>query len=285
MTARIIDGKTISKRVLETLRDRIAKAKPVLAVVLVGTNPSSKVYVNMKELRCTEYGIESRVHRLSADTKESELLNQITALNEDDTVDGILVQMPLPKHIDEKRVVAHVDPRKDVDGFHPRSVAKLMLGRPSFIPCTPKGIIRILDEEGIEIAGKRAVVIGRSMVVGRPVAELLLQRNATVTICHSGTKDTAAITREADILISAVGQPGLVTKSMVREGADVIDVGTTRVADGTRKSGYRVVGDVVEAVREIASTITPVPGGVGPMTIAMLLENVLEAAERRRLQN
>ena len=288
MTAITIDGLAIARR----LRDQIAAGaaalaettgvRPGLAAVLLGDDPASATYVRMKERACDDAGFGSRVLRLPADTSEDDLLGLVDDLNGDPEVHGILVQLPLPPQIDAARVVRAVNPAKDVDGFHPINVGRVALGEldEGFVPATPAGVVRLLDESGIELAGAEAVVVGRSAIVGKPTALLLLQRHATVTICHSGTRDLASHTRRADVLVAAVGKAGLVTANMVKPGAAVIDVGTNRIADPKGGRG-RLVGDVDFAgVSRVAGWITPVPGGVGPMTITMLLENTLKAARR-----
>ena len=255
---------------------------PCLAVILVGENPASVSYVTGKQKALAEVGMMDRSVHLPETTTEEDLLKLIDELNNDNSVHGILVQLPLPKHINEEKVLLAINPEKDVDGFHPMNVGNLVIGKKAFLPCTPHGIIVLLEKMGIETSGKHAVVIGRSNIVGKPVALLLTRRecNATVTICHTGTKNLAEITKQADILIAAVGKPQTVTADMVKPGAAVIDVGVNRIPDETKKSGFRLVGDVdFEAVKEIASYITPVPGGVGPMTIAMLMFITLESAE------
>ncbi|HOJ98666.1 MAG TPA: bifunctional methylenetetrahydrofolate dehydrogenase/methenyltetrahydrofolate cyclohydrolase FolD [Termitinemataceae bacterium] len=289
MAAQIIDGKEIARKVRERLIPRVASLQeqgvaPCLAVILVGTDPASVSYVTAKERALAEVGMTSRDIRLPADTTEEALLEHIRDLNGDPAVHGILVQLPLPSHIDEERILLAIDPAKDVDGFHPLSVGNMVLGRKTFLPCTPHGVLVLLRELGIPTKGAHAVVVGRSNIVGRPLANLLSGRdiNATVTVCHTGTRDLASFTRQADILIAAVGRPHLITADMVKPGAVVIDVGVNRIEDPQSKKGYRLVGDVdFDAVLQVASYITPVPGGVGPMTIAMLLQNVLEAAESR----
>lgn len=289
MAAQIIDGKEIARKVRERLIPRVANLQqqgvaPCLAVILVGTDPASVSYVTAKERALAEVGMTSRDIRLPADTTEEALLEHIRELNGDPAVHGILVQLPLPSHIDEERILLAIDPAKDVDGFHPLSVGNMVLGRKTFLPCTPHGVLVLLRELGIPTKGAHAVVVGRSNIVGRPLANLLSGRdiNATVTVCHTGTRDLASFTRQADILIAAVGRPHLITADMVKPGAVVIDVGVNRIEDPQSKKGYRLVGDVdFDAVLQVASYITPVPGGVGPMTIAMLLQNVLEAAESR----
>ena len=289
MTAVTIDGLAIARR----LRDEIAAGaaalagetgvRPGLAAVLVGDDPASSTYVRMKERACEEAGFRSRVQRLPADTSQATLLGLVDELNADTDVHGILVQLPLPGQIDAARVVRAVDPAKDVDGFHPINVGRVALGEldEGFVPATPAGILHLLAESGIELAGAEAVVVGRSAIVGKPTALLLLQRHATVTICHSGTRDLASHTRRADVLVAAVGKPCIITANMVKPGATVIDVGTNRIADPQGGRRGRLVGDVDFAgVSEVAAWITPVPGGVGPMTITMLLENTLKAARR-----
>lgn len=287
MSAVIIDGFQIAadvrKRVSEETETLVKKGvHPCLAVILVGENPASVSYVTGKEKALAEVGMKDKSIRLPESTTEEQLLSIIDELNNDKSVHGILVQLPLPKHIDESKVIMAISPEKDVDGFHPENVGNLVIGRKAFLPCTPHGIIVLLETMGIKTDGAHAVVVGRSNIVGKPVSLLLTRResNATVTICHTGTKDLASITKQADILIAAVGKPSVITADMVKPGAAVIDVGVNRVPDSTKKSGFRLVGDVdFDAVKEIASFITPVPKGVGPMTIAMLMQNVLEAAQ------
>ncbi len=281
MTARIIDGKAISEAVLAEVAGRVRACKqrgvvPTLAVVLVGDDPASAIYVRNKEKRAAEVGIATRDHRLGADTTSDALLQLVRALHEDDDVDGILVQLPLPKTIDADAVLLAIDPRKDVDGFHPDNLGRLVIGEPRFVACTPAGCLRLLDEAGVELEGKHALVIGRSTIVGKPMAHLLLQRNATVTIAHSRTRDLADAVRRADVVVAAVGRAKLVKGEWLAPGAVVIDVGMNRDEHG------KLCGDVdFESAKEVAGAITPVPGGVGPMTIAMLLANVVSAAERR----
>ncbi len=292
MSAVIIDGKEIALQVRGDVAAKVSELKtkgvvPCLAVILVGENPASVSYVTGKQKALAEVGMLDKSIKLPESTSEEELLALIDQLNKDDSVHGILVQLPLPKHINEQKVILAISPDKDVDGFHPVSVGNLVIGNKSYLPCTPHGIIVLLQKMGIETNGKNAVVIGRSNIVGKPVALLLTRRecNATVTICHTGTKNLAEITKQADILIAAVGKPQTVTADMVKPGAAVIDVGVNRIPDDTKKSGFRLVGDVdFEAVKEIASFITPVPRGVGPMTIAMLMQNTLEAA-MEKLEN
>lgn len=278
MTARIIDGKSIAKELRESLAPRVAALKeqgitPGLTVIVVGDDPASAIYVRNKERACVKLGMNSQVLRFPAETTQEEILNTVRLLNQDNSVHGILVQLPLPRHIDEQAVLRAIDPDKDVDGFHAMNAGRLMNGEPGFVACTPKGVMRLLEVSGVELDGKNAVVVGRSNIVGKPMALLLLQKNCTVTIAHSHTKDLAAVTRSADILVVAVGRAGFITGDMIKPGAAVMDVGINRV-DG------KVVGDVdFESAKEVASCITPVPGGVGAMTIAMLMENTVEAAE------
>jgi methylenetetrahydrofolate dehydrogenase (NADP+)/methenyltetrahydrofolate cyclohydrolase len=287
MPAVIIDGKAIGQKIRDDAKQRTAALKkkgitPCLAVILAGEDPANLSYVKGKEKALAETGMESRDFHLPADVPEAELLALIAKLNSDEKVHGILVQLPLPKHIEERRVITAIDPAKDVDGFHPVSVGNMVMGRPSFIPCTPHGVIVLLRELNIPLSGAHAVMVGRSNIVGKPLANLLFNRdvNATVTICHTGTRDLARHTQHADILIAAAGRPGLIRAEMVRPGAVVIDVGVNRVKDPSSKKGYRLCGDVDFApVAGKAGFITPVPGGVGPMTIAMLLQNTVQAAE------
>ena len=288
MTAKIIDGTSIAADLQEEVKTAVAtmKAKhnyvPGLATVLVGENPASTTYVRMKQKRCAEVGIRSIGHNLPEDISQEDLEELVGDLNADPEVNGILVQLPLPGHLDEEAVLNTIDLGKDVDGFHPVNIGRLaMKGRnPLFIPCTPYGIMVLLEKSGVEISGSEAVVLGRSNIVGLPVAMLLQKANATVTICHSRTKDLAAHTREADILVAAIGRREMVTGDMVKPGAAVIDVGINQKEDPTKKRGYRLVGDVdFDSAKEVAGAITPVPGGVGPMTIAMLLKNTLHAAD------
>ena len=287
MAARIIDGKEIGKKIREEAKQRAALVRekgivPCLAVVLAGEDPASVSYVTGKEKALAEADMESRDIRLPADVTEAELLSLIAKLNGDAKVHGILVQLPLPRHLNEDRVITAIDPSKDVDGLHPVSMGNMILGRPGFLPCTPHGVLVLLRAINVPLSGAHAVVVGRSNLVGKPLANLLTRRdaNATVTICHTGTTDLARHTLQADILIAAAGKPGLITHNMVKPGAAVIDVGVTRIPDASKKSGFRLSGDVdFDTVKEIAGFITPVPGGVGPMTIAMLLHNVIQAAE------
>ena len=291
MPAERIDGTAVA---LAIRSEAAAKAKeltakgvrPGLAVVLVGDDPASAVYVRAKGKACEEAGMHSVTIRMSADTTQDALLGQVKALNEDAAIHGILVQMPLPKHIDSDRIIRTIRPEKDVDGFHPVNVGKNLIGeKDGFVPCTPAGVQELLVRSGVQTKGAECVIVGRSNIVGKPMMALMIQQNAgansTVTVCHSATKDLAAHTKRADILIVAAGRPNMVTGSMVKPGAVVIDVGINRVADASTKSGTRLVGDVEYATTaEVASKITPVPGGVGPMTIAMLLQNTVRAAER-----
>lgn len=280
MAATLIDGRAVAKAFKEEIALRTARMiedgiAPHLAVVLVGENPASQVYVRNKENGCIKAGIRSTVIRLDEDCTQEELEKTVVSLNEDESVHGILVQLPLPKGLDEARVLHLIDPDKDVDGFHAMNSGRLMNGQKGFVPCTPLGVMKLLESYGVDPNGKHAVVIGRSNIVGKPMAMLLLQANATVTVCHSRTQNLAEITKQADILVAAVGRANFVTADMVKPGAAVIDVGINRV-DG------KIVGDVdFDAVSEIAGHITPVPGGVGQMTIAMLLANTLDAAAKR----
>ena len=268
-----MDGKALAERVRGEVAEEVAAlSRPVgLATVLVGDDPASAVYVRSKQKACREVGIEPFDHNLSADTSQEELLALVEQLNADDAVTGILVQLPLPAQIDEDRIIRSIEPIKDVDGFHPFSAGHLLQGSPTFVAATPAGIMEILREYGVELMGARAVVIGRSNIVGKPMALLLLAEHATVTICHSRTRDLPAVVREADVVVAAVGRPETVTADMIREGATVVDVGINRTDDG-------LVGDVAADVREKAGLLTPVPGGVGPMTIASLLRNTVRAA-------
>lgn len=289
MSATIIDGTSIAKSVREQAAKEAAELKakgitPCLAVVLVGENPASISYVTGKEKALAEAGMEGRDIRLPENTTETELLELIEKLNKDDSVHGILVQLPLPKHMDEDKVIMAIAPEKDVDGFHPVNVGNMMIGRKAYLPCTPHGVLVLLKTMGIETSGAKAVIVGRSNIVGKPLSVLLVRKeyNATVTICHTGTKNLAEETRRADILIAAAGSPKMISADMVKPGAVVIDVGVNRIPDSSKKSGFRLCGDVdFEGVKEVASYITPVPGGVGPMTIAMLLMNTAEAARNR----
>jgi methylenetetrahydrofolate dehydrogenase (NADP+)/methenyltetrahydrofolate cyclohydrolase len=280
MTAQILDGKSLAASVRASLKASVAKLaarriQPGLAVILAGDNPASRVYVRNKVRACEETGVRSILFEYPSAVQESELLERIAALNADPAVHGILVQLPLPKQVDSEKILEAVAPEKDVDGFHAMNLGALAAGRPSFVPCTPAACMRLIEHAGVPLQGRRAVVLGRSNVVGKPLALLLLQKDATVTICHSRTANVETVTREADILVAAIGRAKLVNAAMVKPGACVIDVGINRLADGS------LAGDVdFEAVKNVAGWITPVPGGVGPMTIAMLLENCVKAASR-----
>ncbi len=290
MTAQIIDGKQVAADMRAELKEKVAKLKtqgvtPGLAVVLVGEDPASKSYVTAKERACEEIGIYSDDNRLPAETTEEDLLALVEKLNKDPKINGILVQLPLPKHIDEDKVLLAIDPAKDVDGFHPVNVGKMVVGQDAYLPCTPHGIIQLLVRSKVPLEGAEVVIVGRSNIVGKPIANMLIQKsptgNATVTVCHTRTKNMAEHVKRADIIIAAAGGPNTVTADMVKDGAVVIDVGVNRVEDATKKRGYRLVGDVdFEGVKEKASLITPVPGGVGPMTITMLLYNTVQSAEK-----
>lgn len=282
---KILDGKAVSLKVKENVKVRADELKkfgiePTLAVVLVGEDKASQTYVRAKEKACNEYGIKSVAHRLSENTTQNELLALINVLNLDDSIHGILVQLPLPKHIDTNVVLAAIDPRKDVDGFHAVNVGKLVSGLDGFVPCTPLGVMEILKEYGIDVAGLNAVVIGRSNIVGKPMANLLLNASATVTVTHSKTKNLKEICKNADLIVAAIGKPFFLKADMVKDGAVVVDVGINRLDDG------RLVGDVdFDEVAPKCSYITPVPGGVGPMTIAMLLNNTILAAQAKIAKN
>jgi methylenetetrahydrofolate dehydrogenase (NADP+) / methenyltetrahydrofolate cyclohydrolase len=294
MTARVLDGTAIAQTIRSEVAAQVAKRsaqgqKPGLAAVLVGEDPASAVYVRAKGKACEEAGMHSITLRLPPTTSDAELLETVDRLNADQQIHGILVQLPLPKHINSERVLRRIDPTKDVDGFHPVNVGKLVVGdRTAFRPATPYGVQQMLIRSGIETRGANAVIVGRSNIVGRPMANLLIQQgpggDATVTVCHSKTRDLPAVTRTADILIAAIGKAEFVTADMVRPGAVVIDVGINRVDDSSKPRGYRLVGDVAYGpVSQVASAITPVPGGVGPMTIAMLLQNTLQAMQQAAL--
>lgn len=274
-----LDGKALAAKIKERVRTEAAALprRPGLAVVLVGNDPASRVYVTSKRKDCEECGFYSEEYALLEDTTQAQLLELVETLNGREDIDGILVQLPLPGHLDEEAVIQAIDPQKDVDGFHPMNAGNLLIGRPGFLPCTPAGVMDLLDEYGIDPAGKRAVVVGRSNIVGKPMALLLLRRNATVTVCHSRTPDLAGYCRQADILVAAVGRRGLITADMVKEGAVVVDVAMNRDENG------KLCGDVdFDAVAEKAAYLTPVPGGVGPMTRAALMENTLLAAKQRQ---
>ena len=285
---KILSGKAVSEAVYENLLPRISKLKqngitPGLAVILVGDDPASKVYVRSKERKFNKLELLSETFVLPSDIDENSLISKIHELNNDDRFHGILVQLPLPKHLDANKILFEMNPNKDVDGFHPVNIGKLASGIPQFIPCTPKGVMRIFEHYNIELSGKNVVVVGRSNIVGRPLSILTSLKtnyaNATTTICHSGTPDIPKIAKQADVVIAAIGVPEMIDETYIKPGAVVIDVGINRVEDNSEK-GYKLVGDVnFESVNGIASAITPVPGGVGPMTIAMLVENTVEAAE------
>ncbi len=293
MECKVIDGKAVAADIRAQVAKRVEalKAKgvmPALSVILVGDNPASVSYVTGKQKALAEAGMVDKSIHLPESTSEQELLDLIAKLNADPSVHGILVQLPLPKHINEEKVTLAIDPKKDVDGFHPVNMGNLLIGRKGFLPCTPHGVLILLERAGVQTNGARAAVIGRSNIVGKPMALLLSRKeyNSTVTLCHTGTKDLAAITREADIIIAAAGRPNTVTADMVKDGAAVIDVGVNRIPDASKKSGFRLVGDVdYEAIKQKASVITPVPGGVGPMTIALLMQNTIEAAENFAAEN
>lgn len=288
----IIDGKATAKAIKAEIKAEVEKMlaagqrKPHLAAVLVGHDGGSETYVKNKVLACEECGFESTLLRYEDDITEEALLKVVDDLNNDTSVDGFIVQLPLPRHIDEQKVVEAIDPRKDVDGFHPQNVGRMAIGLPCFISATPLGILTLLQRYNVETRGKKVAVLGRSNIVGKPMAQLMLQKqygDATVTVLHSHSRNLAEECRQADILIAAIGQPAFVKEEMVKEGAVVIDVGTTRVPDATRKSGYRLQGDVdYDAVAPKCAAITPVPGGVGPMTICMLMQNTLQAAKGRK---
>ena len=289
MTAKIIDGKQIAADMWAKLRaDVAALAKkgivPGLGVILVGDDPASKSYVTAKERDCEEVGIYSDDNRLPASISQKELMAHINRLNKDPRIHGILVQLPLPDTIDELEVLMAIDPAKDVDGFHPISVGKMVTGQKTYLPCTPHGVVQLLIKSGVKIEGANVVIVGRSNIVGKPLANMLIQKNpmgnATVTVCHTRTKNLAEHTKKADIIVAAAGCPNTITADMIKDGAVVIDVGMNRVDDSTKKAGYRLIGDVdFENVKEKASLITPVPGGVGPMTRTMLLYNIVESAQ------
>lgn len=291
MTAKIISGNEVAAQIREELKERVKRLKekgitPALAVVLVGEDPASVSYVTAKAKGAEEIGMHEETVRLPAGTAEEEVLKTVDRLNKDPKFHGILVQLPLPKHIDTEKVINYISPEKDVDGFHPVNVGKLLRGEPCPLPCTPHGVQQLLVRSGYDPDGKHVVICGRSNIVGKPLAAILMQKkkgaNATVTVCHTGTKDMSKFTKQADILVAAMGSPKAITADMVREGTVVIDVGVNRVEDKTRERGFRLVGDVdFDAIKEKAEAITPVPGGVGPMTVTMLLMNTVEAAERK----
>lgn len=283
--AKILDGKAVSQRIKDELREQAQQLKEKgveigLAVVLVGDDPASRVYVNSKKKACEYIGIYSESYELPGSTTQDELLELIGRLNNDDRIDGILVQLPLPEHIDEETIINAIDPSKDVDAFHPANVGKIMIGNYDFLPCTPAGVMELIKESGIDIAGKECVIVGRSNIVGKPQAMLLLHQHGTVTICHSKTKDLAEVCRRADILVAAVGRPEMITGDMIKEGAVVIDVGINRVGE------KKLLGDVnFEQASKKAQAITPVPGGVGPMTIAMLMKNTVTAGIKHKISS
>lgn len=290
--ARIIDGKSTAEKVKQEIREEVAqmtalgKRAPHLAAILVGHDGASETYVGHKERACAEVGFKSTIYRYEEDIAEDELIRVINKINADSTIDGLIVQLPLPAHIDEQHIIESINPDKDVDGFHPLNAGKMVLGLDSFLPATPAGIVILLNEYNIETAGKHCVIVGRSNIVGKPLANMLSKKgksgDCTVTLCHSRTPDIRKYTLDADILIAAIGKPKSITAEMVKPGAVVIDVGITRVADASKKSGFRLQGDVdYEHVAPLASYITPVPGGVGPMTIVSLLKNTLRSAKRR----
>ena len=278
MSAKILSGKEVSARIKQELKNEADNLKaqgimPGLAVVIVGDDPASRVYVNNKKKACEELGILSEEYALPSETKEEELLALIDRLNNDKKISGILVQLPLPEGLDEEKVINRINPKKDVDAFHPVNVGKIMIGNYDFVPCTPAGVMELIAESGIDISGKECVIVGRSNIVGKPMSMLLLHQNGTVTVCHSRTRDLKEVTKRADILVVAVGRPEFITGDMIKEGAVVIDVGINRLEN------KKLVGDVhFESAEKVASAITPVPGGVGPMTIAMLMKNTLKAA-------
>ena len=277
--AKLLMGKEVSARIKDELKIKVAELKekginPALAVIIVGEDPASKVYVNNKKKACEYCGIRSLEYALPEETTQEELLELIEKLNNDDTVSGILCQLPVPEHINEQAIINAINPKKDVDAFHPVNVGKIMTGNYDFVPCTPAGVMELIKESGIDVNGKECVIVGRSNIVGKPMSMLLLHQNGTVTICHSKTKNLAEKTRQADILVAAIGKPEFITADMIKEGAVVIDVGINRIAP------KKLVGDVeFEGAEKKAAAITPVPGGVGPMTIAMLMKNTIKAAE------
>jgi methylenetetrahydrofolate dehydrogenase (NADP+)/methenyltetrahydrofolate cyclohydrolase len=290
MMASIIDGKAIAATIRGELAVEIRRMKekgiiPGLGVILVGDDPASRSYVTAKETACHEIGIFSDDNRLPATTSQDSLITLVKKMNADPRINGILVQLPLPKHLDESEVLLTIDPDKDVDGFHPMNVGRMVVGEEAFLPCTPHGVVQMLARSGVPIEGAHVVIVGRSNIVGKPLANMLMAKgksaNATVTVCHTRTKDIGYFTRQADIVIAAAGRPNTVTADMIKEGAVVIDVGVNRVDDVTKKQGFRLVGDVdFDGCMKKASMVTPVPGGVGPMTITMLLYNTVESAKR-----
>jgi methylenetetrahydrofolate dehydrogenase (NADP+)/methenyltetrahydrofolate cyclohydrolase len=294
MTAKIIDGRKIAQKLRADLKEELAKLKqdgitPGLSVILIGDDPASLSYVTAKQKACREMGIYSDDNHLPADTTQKQLIALINRMNADPKINGILVQLPLPQHINESEVLMAINPEKDVDGFHPTNIGKMVAGQKAFLPCTPHAVIQLLLRSGVKIEGSDVVIVGRSNIVGKPLANMLIQKspdaNATVTICHTRTKNLANHTRRADIIVAAAGNPNTITADMVKDGAVVIDVGVNRIEDDTKKRGYRLVGDVdFEAVKKKTSLITAVPGGVGPMTITMLLYNTVEAAKAAAAQ-
>jgi len=290
MAAKIIDGKQVAADMQAELKKEVAELKkegivPGLGVILVGEDPASQSYVTAKERACAELGIYSDDNRLAANITQKDLIALINKMNADPKINGILVQLPIPKHLNEGEVLLAISPDKDVDGFHPTNIGKMVAGQPAFLPCTPHGVIKLLQRNGVTIEGAHVVIVGRSNIVGKPIANMLIQKspggNATVTVCHTKTKDLASHTRQADIIIAAAGRPNTITADMVKDGVVVIDVGVNRIKDASKKSGFRLAGDVdFEKVKEKASLITPVPGGVGPMTITMLLYNTTESAKK-----
>jgi methylenetetrahydrofolate dehydrogenase (NADP+)/methenyltetrahydrofolate cyclohydrolase len=291
MTAKIISGTKIAEEIRAELKEKVKELKakgitPALAVVLVGEDPASLSYVSAKAKGAEEVGVHEETFRLPATATEGEVFDLVSRLNKDARFHGILVQLPLPKHIPEQKMTWAIDPAKDVDAFHPVNVGKLLIGEPTFLPCTPHGVQQLLVRSGYDPSGKHVVICGRSNIVGKPLMAMLVQKakgaNATVTVCHTGTKDLAAITRQADILVAAAGSPKMIKADMVKAGVVVMDVGVNRIPDPTAKSGFRLVGDVdFDSVKEKAEAITPVPGGVGPMTVTMLLHNTIRAAEKK----
>ncbi len=291
MSATILDGKQLAADMRADIARQVAKLTldtgviPGLGVILIGADPASTSYVTAKEKACVEAGMYSQDVRVPAETTQKEALSLVCRMNADSRIHGILVQLPLPKHIDETAVINAIVPEKDVDGFTPVNIGRMIVGETCFLPCTPHGIIQMLLKAGVQTSGKHAVVVGRSNIVGKPVANLLMRKaeggNATVTVCHTGTRDLAAFTRQADILVVAAGRPNTITGDMIKPGAVIIDVGVNRIPDATKKNGFRLSGDVdFDSAKEVAALITPVPGGVGPMTITMLLYNTLESARR-----
>lgn len=290
MTAKIIDGKQVAADIRAELKDQVQQLKtrgivPGLGVILVGDDPASKSYVTAKEKACEEIGMYSDDNRLPATATQSELMTRVRQMNADPKIHGILVQLPLPKHLNETEILPAIDPDKDVDGFHPMNVGRMVLGQKAYLPCTPHGVVQLLMRYGVKLKGAHVVIVGRSNIVGKPLANMLVQKsdtaNATVTLCHTGTRDISYFTRQADVVVAATGRPNTITADMIKDGAVVIDVGVNRIKDPSKKSGFRLVGDVdYAAVKEKASLITPVPGGVGPMTITMLLFNTVESAKR-----